>query len=504
MDDELVKMIAEARRQSLEAGSRPGCSSARGRVAALVDPGSFAEFGQLAGGEGRPAAGLVGGVGTIDGLPAVVAAYDAEVDGGAQTSLNQMKIERLVSLAQARRWPFVCWVEGGSGIPSCTSAGARPAGDGPADRRGWQEPQSGPNPGIGGGQSPFGLYDGLCELSGWVPTIAVLSGTALGGNAAIAAFVDTVVAVRGARIGLDEELVRNLDAHEGRGDIDLVVEDEEAAARAVRRYLSYQRDFPAGDPPPGALEIGAIVPDSRRAPYDMRKVLAAFADAGSILELRPRWATSVVTSFGRLGGRAVGIFANQPLSPIAGAIDADAADKISRFVELCDAHGMPLISFIDNPGYMVGPAAERAGIARHHTRPLSALHHRSVPLYSVQVRKAYGLGPYAMSGWGSSRMVPDLRLAWPSVESGGMSLEGAAFLVRRKEIQAAQSREEVRAIQIAFAEQMRDARSGLNAGRSFAFDDIVAPEETRDSVIRLLSLTPRVQRAAKTHYVDPM
>ena len=210
----------------------------------------------------------------------------------------------------------------------------------------------------------------------------------------------------------------------------------------------------------------------------------------------------MITAFARLGGHTIGIFANQPTSRLAGAIDAEAADKAARFVELCDAYEFPLVSFIDNPGYMVGPQAEQEGIARHHARPLSALHHRSVPLYSVQLRKAYGLGPYAMSGFGSSRVMPDLRLAWPSVESGGMSLEGAAYLVKRKEILAASSPEEARAIRDSYAETMRDAASGLRAGRTFAFDDIVHPLETRDRILAMLERVPRRFGAAKKHPID--
>ena len=211
----------------------------------------------------------------------------------------------------------------------------------------------------------------------------------------------------------------------------------------------------------------------------------------------------MVTSLATMGGRPVGIMANQPLSPVAGAIDSPAADKAARFVELCDAYELPIVSLVDNPGYMVGPEAERGGIARHHARPLAALHHRTVPLCSVQLRKAYGLGPFAMSGWGSSRRMPELRLAWPSVESGGMSLEGAAFLVKRKEIKAAPTAEEARAIRDNYAKEMRDPASGVSAGRTFSFDDVLLPIETRDRIIALLETIPRVFPGAKKHPIDP-
>ena len=209
----------------------------------------------------------------------------------------------------------------------------------------------------------------------------------------------------------------------------------------------------------------------------------------------------MLTVLARLNGRTVGIFANQPKSPLAGSIDPPAADKASRFVELCDAYGFPLVSFVDNPGYMVGPQSESEGMARHHARPLASLHARTVPLCSVQIRKAYGLGPYAMSGWGSSRNAPLLKLAWPSVESGGMSLEGAAYLVKRKEIQAAASQEEALAIRNAYADKMRESTTGVRAGRTFQFDDIIAPDQTRERIGALLDRT-HTARPARPRPID--
>ncbi len=235
----------------------------------------------------------------------------------------------------------------------------------------------------------------------------------------------------------------------------------------------------------------------------------ALVDKDTALELAPAWGRSMLTALARMGGRTVGIYANQPKSPLAGAIDAAAADKAARFVELCDAYEFPIISLIDNPGYMVGPKAEQEGIARHHARPLAALHHRSVPLYAVQLRKAYGLGPYAMSGWGSAQRMPEMRLAWPSVESGGMSLEGAAYLVKRKEIRAAKNSAEALAIRDEYAEKMRDVNSGLRAGRSYQFDDVIAPAETRPRILAMLRRlpSPKVPATAsdggiKKHTID--
>lgn len=498
----LVEQLAIDQILRARADAAAGCADARARLAALFDGhgASFVEYGPLAGrtsevDDDAPADGLVGGVGDVFGRPTVAAAYDRRVLEGTQSDRNQKKLDKLIYLARSNRWPLVVFLDGD---------GARPHDVLPVP------------PIVVYTRGRWDVYDGLAELSGWVPTVAVITGPIRDGHAGIAFLCDTVIAVRGATVGSGDgpaATARPVEDLAARGDIDLVVDDTDAAVTAVQRYLSYWFDDDAaseaadgaapGSPSPTAHEIGAIVPDNRRRAYDMRKLITAFADEGSVLELGRGWAPSMVTALARLGGRSVGIFANQPLSPNAGAIDSVAADKAARFVELCDSYELPLVSFVDNPGYMVGPDAERAGIARHHARPLSALHHRTVPLYAVQVRKAYGLGPYAMSGYGSSRLVPELRLSWPSVESGGMSLEGAAYLVKRKEIQAAATPQEARAIRDGYAEQMRDVASGVRAGRTYSFDDVVLPDETRPRIIAMLSRTVRTLPATKKHPVDP-
>ena len=454
----------------------------------LFDEASFLEYGELAGATTDPddaayADGLVAGVGLLHGKPVVGASYDERVLEGTQSDRNQRKMAKLLYLAVEHRWPFVCFVDGG---------GAR-----------LDDPLP-PPPIAVTPRGRFELYDGLAELNGWAPTIAVASGTAIDGHAGIAMLSDVVIATGAARFGSQGGHLRGAADYAKTGNVDVLVEDEAEAIATARRYLRfYLVEHVAGEAADRADRIADIVPDNRRRPYDMRKIVAAFADAGSVLELGPSWGRSMLTALARLEGRTVGIYANQPKSPLAGAIDAAAADKAARFVELCDAYDYPIVSFVDNPGYMVGPQAEREGIARHHARPLAALHHRSVPLCSVQIRKAYGLGPFAMSGWGAARRVPEMRLAWPSVESGGMSLEGAAYLVKRKEILAAATREEAMAIRDGYAERMRDAASGLRAGRGYQFDDIVEPAETRPTIAAMLRRLPRERSPIKKHAIDP-
>lgn len=499
MDELQLRQITDARERVLDA-ARPeavasvhaqGRLTARERIDELTDPGSFVEYGMLAGespevDDNAHADGLVGGVARVDGAPILVASYDVTVRDGTQTDRNMRKLVRLLYLANRHRWPFVCFVDGD---------GARP-----------DQPLL-PPPVVVYSRGTWDVFEGLAELSGWAPTIAVISGRSLDGNAGIAMLCDCVVATAGSSVGSrsDDGTVSTTSVEElaADGSVDLLVDDEHQAIASIADYLTYWGDgFGIAEPSDTHDRIADLIPDDRRQAYDARQVVTAVADADSVLELGRQWGPSMITCFATMGGRPVGIFANQPISPVAGAIDAEAADKAARFVELCDAYEMPLVSLIDNPGYMVGPDAEREGIARHHARPLSALHHRTVPLCSVQMRKAYGLGPWAMSGWGSSRIMPEMRLSWPSVESGGMSLEGAAFLVKRKEIKAATSEEDARAIRDAYADEMRNPASGVSAGRTYSFDDVVLPHETRDRIIAMLETIPRVFPTAKKRPID--
>jgi acetyl-CoA carboxylase carboxyltransferase component len=496
MDNELIQQI-EAARSLAGDDARPGVVmkahedgslTARERVTLLADAGSFVEYGVLAGASTQPddenfADGLVAGVGLVGGSPVVIASYDSSVLDGTQSDRSQRKMAKLMYLAVEHRWPFVCFLNG---------AGARAA-----------DPLPGPPIAVAP-RGRYDLYDGLAELNGWAPTIAVATGISLDGHVGIAMLSDVVIATQDAQFGSVDGPTRSVVDYAKTGNVDVLAENDQQAISTAREYLGfYLTQSASGTAHSEAGNIADIIPENRRRPYDMRKVIAAFADAGSVVELGKDWGRSMLTQFARLNGRTVGIYANQPKSPLAGAIDAAAADKAARFVELCDCYEFPIVTFVDNPGFMVGPQAEQEGIARHHARILAALHHRTVPLYAVQIRKAYGLGPYAMSGWGSARRVPEMRLAWPSVESGGMSLEGAAYLVKRKEIMAAESREEAMAIRDDYATKMRDATSGLRAGRSYQFDDIVHPAETRPRIIAMLERLPRALSPGKKHSIDP-
>ena len=382
-------------------------------------------------------------VGTVDGHPVIASSTDYSDHGGGYGAGH---LARLFALAHQNRWPVVLFPDGGGSRAQVL------------EKEGSSLLQLQAR--YGGGS---GFFEALAALTGWVPLIAVVSGPCFAGHATLAAFCDIIVSTRGSTIGmggppmveaafgtrLKASELGPVEMHEQIGGIDLLMDDEHAAIEAVRAYLSYYYDRPTGEPSPTAASIRSLVPDD--GPYDMREVILALMDAGGFFELRPNFAPSIITAFARMDGRSVGILANQPQSPNGGAIDSNAANKIARFVQLCDAYAFPIVSLIDTPGFTVrlDDGTEQPGMTRHHARPVRALHHRSVPLFSVQIRKAYDLAAAAMSGIGTAHSLPLLRLAWPTVELG----------VKSKYTQG--------------------------------FDVVVDPAETRDQILRVLRLTKR-------------
>jgi acetyl-CoA carboxylase carboxyltransferase component len=257
--------------------------------------------------------------------------------------------------------------------------------------------------------------------------------------------------------------------HERAGGIDLLVEDDSDAIHAAKRYLAYYKDLPDGLPAASADAINSVVPDS--GSYDIHPIIEALVDADSVFELRPRFAQNLITALARINGRSVGILANQPLVD-DGAIDANAATKISRFVELCDCYEYPIISLIDTPGCIThwqnkgADDSTEAGITRWHTRPILAHQHRTVPLFSIQIRRGYGLGPALMAGYSSAKGVPPLCLAWPTAEL-----------------------------------QRSDGFSTAQYG--IALDDVIAPDQTREKISRVLRHIKRdLSQTEKKHSID--
>jgi acetyl-CoA carboxylase carboxyltransferase component len=292
----------------------------------------------------------------------------------------------------------------------------------------------------------------------------------------------------------------------GVGDLE-VADDEECIAR-IKEYLSYMPSHCEEAPPVRActdpvdrMDDGLldVLPESNRKPYDMYEVISRIVDDGSWLDLKPQFAKTIITCLARMGGRPVGIVANQP-KQLGGILDNDSADKAARFVNLCNAYAIPLIFLMDVPGFMVGTKVEQAGIIRHGAKMLHAVANATVPKITVVIRKAYGAGYYVMNG---RAYEPDLIVAWPSAEISVMGAEGAVEIVFRKQVEEAEDPVAKKAELIAAYRELIDV---YVAARNDMIDDVIDPRETRPTIIRALEMSEgkRVQRPWKRHGVVPV
>ncbi len=471
-----ARPAAVARRR--ERGQR----TARENIEDLVDAGSFVEYGPLLLAAQRsrrsieelvdrtPADGLVAGIGTVDGRPTAVLAYDATVLAGTQGHFNHRKKDRMFEIVEHRGLPVVFFTEGGGGRPGDTDV-----------------------PIVSGlDVMAFHLF---ARLSGQVPMVGIASGRCFAGNAALLGCCDVVIATEGTNIGMGgpamveggglgsftPEQIGPLDEQVANGVVDVAVADEAAAVAAARRYLDLvgtAADTASARPTtaPPVESMRDVVPVSRRLAYDVHDAIGSIVDEGSLLELRAGWAPGMVTGLARCDGRSIAIVANNPMH-LGGAIDADGADKAARFLQLCDAHRLPVLFLCDTPGFMVGPEAERAATVRHVSRMFVVGANLRVPIGTIILRKAYGLGAMAMAG-GSFR-VPRFVVAWPTGELGGMGLEGAVRLGFRDELAAepdevARERLFERLVAAAY-----DNGAALNTATIGEIDDVIDPATTR-------------------------
>ena len=476
--------LDEARPEATGRRHAAGRRTARENLADLVDPGSFVEYGALAIAAQRrrrslddliartPADGLVMGTATVEGRPVAVMSYDYSVLAGTQGYMNHRKTDRLLELVERAGLPLVMFAEGGGGRPGDTDSTAVAALDVPTFRL-------------------------TARLSGRVPLVAVVSGYCFAGNAALAGACDVIIATPEASLGMGgpamieggglgvvaPEEVGPMSVQVPNGVVDLLVADEAAAVAAARRYLSYVGDARAGvfSPAAGAPHgdqraLRHLIPENRVRGYDVRPVIETLCDSGSVLELRAGFGTGVLTALARIGGRPVGLLANNPLH-LGGAIDGDAADKATAFFGLCQAHRLPVISLVDTPGFMVGPAAERTAIVRRFGAMFVAGARLTVPFCAVVLRKAYGLGAMAMTAGDLRR--PDITVAWPTGEFGGMGLEGAVRLGYRKELDAITdpAAREARYEELVAEHYTRG--KALSTAAAFEIDDVIDPADTR-------------------------
>ena len=473
-----------------------GRRTARENLADLIDPDSFVEYGPLihAAQERRrprdelvtrtPADGLVAGTATIAGAPAVVMSYDYTVLAGTQGMRNHLKKDRLFEIAERRRLPVVLFAEGGGGRP------------GDVD---W--------PHVAGlDVLAFHLF---AKLSGVVPLVGIASGYCFAGNAALLGCCDVVIATEDSSIGMggpamieggglgvyEPGEVGPIDVQYGNGVVDLRVEDEPAAVAAARHYLSYFTQTTAPDAPrtdPTALR--GLIPANRKRIYDVRQVIESLLD--DVLELRAGWAPGIITALARQDRRPLGLIANNP-AHLGGAIDADGADKAARFMQLCDAFGLPILFLCDTPGFMVGPEAEKTATVRHFSRLFLTGANLTVPTGTIVLRKGYGLGAQAMAA--GSFKAPLFTIAWPTAEFGGMGLEGAVRLGMRRELDAIEDPAEREQAYDAAVAAAYERGKGLNMAAYFEIDDVIDPADSRRWIATLFDAPPSGSRRP---YVD--
>jgi len=465
-----------------------GQRTARENVADLCDPGSFQEYGAFAIAaqqerrslddltRNTPADGLVCGVGTVEGVSCAVLAYDYTVLAGTQGFLNHRKKDRLFALAFELRLPVLLFVEGGGGRPGDTDA-----------------------PGVAGLDTmAFALF---ARLSGLAPSVGIVSGYCFAGNAALLGCCDVVIATENSNIGMagpamieggglgrvSPSAIGPIEVQERGGVVDVRVADEAEAVAVARRYLGYftKREAAWSCAPVEAMRD--LVPERRTRVYDVRTVVRAVADTDSLLELRPAFGVGIVTALARIEGRSVGLLANNP-GHLGGAIDADAADKAARFVQLCDAYDLPIVSLCDTPGFMVGPEVEKLAQVRHVSRMFVTAANLTVPYFTVVLRKGYGLGAQGMTG--GSFHAPFFIVSWPTGEFGGMGLEGAVRLAYRRELEAVDDPVERDALFQKLVAQLYQAGKAINMAAFLEIDDVIDPADTRRWILRGLRSAP--------------
>jgi acetyl-CoA carboxylase carboxyltransferase component len=496
-----------AREEAVDRRHAGGGRTARENIADLVDPGSLVEYGRfaIAAQRGRrevqdliertPADGLVAGTARIngdlfgEGAACAVLSYDYTVLAGTQGALGHRKKDRLFELIERMRLPTVFFAEGGGGRPGDTDYPVVSALDTRA----------------------FALW---AKLSGLVPRIAVVAGRCFAGNAVIAGCSDLIVATENSSLGMggpamieggglgkvDPDDVGPIAMQAPNGVVDVVAADEAAATAAAKRLLAYFQGATPPGPAPDQARLRDLVPERQRRAYAVQPIVETLADEGSATWLRERFAPEMATALIRIEGRPLGVIANDTRH-MAGAITSDAADKASRFMQLCDAFGLPIVSLVDTPGMMVGPKAEATGLVRHTSRLLVTGAALRVPFVAVILRRGYGLGAQAMVA--GSLHEPLLTLAWPSAHLGPMGLEGAVKLALRKELEAisdeAEREQRIRDLTAA----AEDNAKALNAAALFEIDDVIDPAETRGLIASTLAAAAQSPPAAAGHrFID--
>ena len=476
----------------------------------LMDAGSFKEYWPLIVARQHrradmetlrrttPGDGVVAGIGAINGdhfgpeqSRAMVVAYDYTVLAGTQGGRNHYKQDRMFDLAKRLRLPVILFGEGGGGRPGDDSTG----------------------PGVAFDTPTFTQY---AQLSGLVPLVAIVNGRCFAGNTALVASSDVIIATEGSTLGMGgpamieggglgiytPEEVGPMSFQVPNGVVDILVRDEPEAVEVAKKYLSYFQGPVADWEAPDQRTLRHVIPENRLRLYDMREIISTIADIGSVLEIREKFGVGVITAFIRVEGRPMGVIANNP-HHLAGAVDSPGADKGARFIQLCDAFDIPILSLMDCPGIMVGPDVERTALVRHALRMFNVGANVTTPMFGVVVRKAYGLGVQAMCG--ASAGMPYFTVAWPTAEFAGMNIEGSVKLGFRKELAAIEDPEARRADFDTRVARAYESAKAVNAATGGGLDDVIDPTDTRSWIVRGLQALPpvRPREGKKYPYIDP-
>ncbi len=502
--------LDEHRPDAVARRRKTGQRTARENIADLVDAGSFIEYGALALAAQRrrrsldelmkmsPADGLVAGIGSINGTlfdethaRSLVMAYDYTVLAGTQGLMNHKKTDRMLGLAAQWKLPIVWFVEGGGGRPGDTDAVAASWLDTPSFAR-------------------------FAALSGVAPRIGIVSGRCFAGNAVFYGCCDVTIATKNSNIGMAgpamieggglgvfaPEDVGPIEVNAANGVVDLVADDEAHAVRQTKQLLAYfqgaVKDWRCED----QRALRNAIPEDRLRVYDIRVVIDTLADTGSVLELRRAYGPGMITAFIRIDGRPLGLIANDP-KHLGGAIDAEGAEKASRFMQLCDAFDIPILSLCDTPGFMVGPESEKTAPVRRGSRMFITAASLAVPIFAVVLRKGYGLGAQAMAGGGFHS--PFFTIAWPTSEFGAMGLEGAVRLAYRKDLAAQPEGTERDALFNKLVGELYEAGKGISVASFLEVDAVIDPVDTRGWIVRGLKSMPAREGkdAMRRRMIDP-
>jgi acetyl-CoA carboxylase carboxyltransferase component len=477
--------LDERRPEAVARRRKTGQRTIRENIKDLCD-GHFMEYGALAVAAQRqrrsmedltsktPADGVIAGIGQVNGslfgedkARCMIVGYDYTVLAGTQGFFGHKKKDRMLRLAHEERMPVVLFAEGGGGRP----------GDVDAD-------------GVAVAGLDLATFAMFARLSGEVPLVGIISGRCFAGNAVLLGCCDVIIAAQNANIGVAgpvmieggglgafrPEDIGPMDVQTRDGVVDIAVADDAEAVTVAKKYLSYFQGRVSRWESADQRPLRNMIPEQRRYVYDVRPIIRTIADTDSFLELRPKFGPEMITGLMRIEGKPFGVIAND-CKHQAGAIEAEGADKAARLMQLCNAHGLPMISLVDTPGFMVGPEVERRAQVRHVCRMFVVGSHLTVPFFTVFLRRGYGLGAQAMAKGGFHE--PFFAVAWPTGQFGGMGLEGFVRAGFRKELEEVKTPQEQEALYEKLLASLYDRGKAINIASYLEIDAVIDPADTR-------------------------